>query len=103
MQKFKILWHFYIFFTPQYVIVRGVEGGGLVFFIGMLIYWLVRRPCKNLKSYDNPFWDSDLVSKEWRACFADNNDVNRGHYVLPAVPKGIAHTSLIPIMKRHVF
>ena len=94
---------FFDFFHPPICHSAWGRGGGLVFFIGMLIYWLVRRPCKILKSYDNPFWDSDLVSKEWRACFADNNDVNRGHYVLPAVPKGIAHTSLIPIMKRHVF
>ena len=31
-----------------------------------------------------------------------NNEVNRGHYVLPAMAKGIARTSLSPIMKQHV-
>ena len=25
-------------------------------FLGDINYWLVRSPCKNLKSYDNPFW-----------------------------------------------
>ena len=45
----------------------------------------------------------EKVSNECRTCFAANNDVNRGHYALRAVPKGIADTSLIPIMSNMFF
>ena len=34
----------------------GGGGGPWTFLlIALLFYWLVRSPCKNLKSYDNPF------------------------------------------------
>ena len=36
----------------------GGKGGPRIFFlIGILIFMLLRSPCKNLKPYDNPFWD----------------------------------------------
>ena len=37
--------------------IWGGRGGPRVFFlIALLFYWLVRSPCKNSKSYDNPFY-----------------------------------------------
>ena len=35
---------------------RGREGPQILFSIALCFYWLVRSPCKNLKSYDNLFW-----------------------------------------------
>ena len=33
-------------------------GGGLnIFFLPEFLFILVRSPCKNLKPYDNPFWE----------------------------------------------
>ena len=43
-----------------------------VILIGMLIYWLVMSPCKDLKFYDNPFWGK---SKEGKT---NNNTNNSG-------------------------
>ena len=39
MQKIKILRQIFNFFTPQYLIVRGVGGMSWFFLIGMLFYW----------------------------------------------------------------
>ena len=35
---------------------RGPGGGAIDFFYQNFLFLLVRRPCKNLKPYDNPFW-----------------------------------------------
>ena len=45
------------FCPPKIGFFRGVGGGGvsIFFLIGILFYWLVRSPCKNLKSYDKSF------------------------------------------------
>jgi hypothetical protein len=32
------------------------KGGPQLFWIGILIFMLLRSPCKNLEPYDNPFW-----------------------------------------------
>merc|ERR1712148_129881 len=38
-------------------IFRGLGGGPQnLIFSGILLFLLLRNPCKNLKSYDNPFW-----------------------------------------------
>ena len=33
-------------------------------FIGILLFLLLRRPCENLKSYDNPFWGKSKEGKK---------------------------------------
>ena len=43
--------------SPQICHSAGGRGGPRFFFIGILIFLLVRSLCKNLKPYDNPFWD----------------------------------------------
>ena len=35
----------------------GGRGGLDFFFIGILIFMLLRSPCKISKHYDNPFWE----------------------------------------------
>merc|ERR1712074_51322 len=50
--------------------IWGARGGPRnLIFIGILLFLLLRNPCKNLKSYDNPFWGK---SKEGK-----NNNKNR--------------------------
>jgi hypothetical protein len=34
----------------------GLQNGQKIFFIGILLFLLLRSPCKNLEPYDNPFW-----------------------------------------------
>jgi hypothetical protein len=34
----------------------GVGGAPEIFFIRILLFLLLRSPCKNLEPYDNPFW-----------------------------------------------
>jgi hypothetical protein len=34
----------------------GLQNGQKKIFIGILIFLLLRSPCKNLEPYDNPFW-----------------------------------------------
>jgi hypothetical protein len=43
---------------PVKIGLFGGEGGVPKFFflIGILIFMLLRSPCKELKTYDNPFW-----------------------------------------------
>ena len=44
----------------------GGGGGGPRNFIfsGILLFLLLRNPCKNLKSYDNPFWKNSDEGRE---------------------------------------
>merc|ERR1712074_47338 len=45
-------------------IFRGLGGGPQnLIFIGILLFLLLRNPCKNLKSYDNPFWGKSNAGK----------------------------------------
>ena len=37
------------------------------FFIGILLFLLVGRPCKISKAYDNPFWEKSKGRKEKNA------------------------------------
>jgi hypothetical protein len=37
-----------------------------LFLIGIIIFLLVRRPCKILEPYDNPFWDCNNRGKKKR-------------------------------------
>ena len=56
MQNFGTLQQFLNFCPPQYVIVQGVWGGPrLIFLIGILIFMLLRSPCKLSEPYGNPF------------------------------------------------
>ena len=41
-------------FSTQKCHSAGGRGGPRFFFIGILIFMLLRSPCKNLKTYDNP-------------------------------------------------
>jgi hypothetical protein len=44
-------------FSGQNRIILGGKGGPQNnFFIGILLFLLLRSPCKNLEPYDNPFW-----------------------------------------------
>jgi hypothetical protein len=46
-------------FPPKNRIVRGVAGIPEFFFwVGILIFLLLRSPCKISKPYDNPFWEN---------------------------------------------
>jgi hypothetical protein len=45
------------FSAQKYHSARGRGGPPIIFLIGILIYTLLRSPCKDLKAYDNPFWD----------------------------------------------
>jgi hypothetical protein len=38
--------------------VRGVGGSPNLFGVGILIFLLLRSPCKITKPYDNPFWEN---------------------------------------------
>jgi hypothetical protein len=50
-------------FSPQICESAGGWGVPKFFFIGILIFMLLRSPCKNLKPYDNPFWGFE---QRWR-------------------------------------
>ena len=46
--------------------IQGARGGPQnLIFIGILLFLLLRNPCKNLKSYDNPFWGKS--NKAWKS------------------------------------
>ncbi len=52
-------------FSGQNRVTWGGRGGTRIFFlIAMLFYWLVRSPCKNLKSYDTPFMGFEQRGQE---------------------------------------
>ena len=60
MQHFGTLWQFSNLppLSPKIYHSEGGRGGPRLFFlIGILIFILLRSPCKNLKPYDKPFWD----------------------------------------------
>ena len=42
---------------PKYSIVRGVGRVPDFFLVGILIFLLLRSPCKISKPYENPFWE----------------------------------------------
>jgi hypothetical protein len=46
--------------------------------IGILMYMLLRSPCKNLKSYENPFW-----------CFSNGGKKNNKRNKFPLVTMGV--------------
>jgi hypothetical protein len=51
--------------TDLLLIFLGPGGGGPNFIIlTEFLFILVRSPCKNLKSYDNPFWDFNNGGKK---------------------------------------
>jgi hypothetical protein len=51
---------------PKETVKIGLFGGVFyyLFFIGILLFLLVRTQCKNLKSYDNPFWGKSEEGKK---------------------------------------
>ena len=50
MQKFEILRPIFNFFTPQYLIVRGVGGGSQFFFDWNVIFLVTQEPMQNFKT-----------------------------------------------------
>ena len=62
---------------------------------GILIFVLLRSPCKICQPYDKPFRE---ISNQIRE--KDKNDVNRGHYILPATSKDGTSTPLEPISNK---
>jgi hypothetical protein len=45
--------------------IKGARGGPPnLILIGILLFLLLRNPCKNLKSYDNPFWGKSNGTKK---------------------------------------
>ena len=52
MQKFEILRPIFNFFSPQYLIVRGVGGGGLSIFFSdwNVIFSVTQEPMQNFKT-----------------------------------------------------
>ena len=60
MQHFGTLWQFsnLPLFSRKIYHSEGGRGGPQLFFLtGILIFILLRSPCKNSKPYDKPFWD----------------------------------------------
>ena len=40
--------------------------GSEFYFFHIILFLLVRSPCKNLKPYDNPFWDFNNGARVYR-------------------------------------
>jgi hypothetical protein len=40
-------------FPPKNRIVRGIGGSSMIFLVGLLIFWLLRSPCKISEPYNN--------------------------------------------------
>ena len=85
MQNFGTLRQFLNFppLSPQICDSAGGRGGPRLFFlIGILIFLLVRSPCKNLKPYDNPFWGFEQRHPEERKISASVDDIFGGTRVV---------------------
>ena len=70
-------------FPPKIGVFRGV-GGPPEIFIGILLFLLLRSPCKNLKFYDNPFWCKS------RGRSHNNNHKRKKYLKFPLAPMEVS-------------
>ena len=77
------------FCLPKIVFLGGM-GGGSPFFsslIGIFIFLWLRSQCKNLKSYDTPFWGFNNGRKNKKSNKMWKNTKNSGHLRLCHQPR----------------
>jgi hypothetical protein len=61
----------------QKIAPQGARGWGSEFyFLPEFLFIIVRRPCKNLKPYDNPFWGFEQRYQEQQEIKKSRKDKN---------------------------